>query len=200
MSDTLSAPTWDKPHPRLDSMPVEIFEKIIGFTIPDNLDLCISNMFHRKMTSICWSPDWVSTLRIVSRRFRQVAQVAMVDRCGFHFTLGDRALRESLSLPIGREVLRSRIRDWLKTSAELPTAQSTLAAAVNKTMNEDFEHVQKNLNGWARVFTMDQRIRIGGKFMEEALDIMECKREIAELKQQIDLEEQEARFLEHLFK
>jgi hypothetical protein len=184
-------------------MPMEIFEKIIGVTIPDDFDLCITNMFHRKMTSISWSPEWVSTLRLVSRRLRMVAQAYMIGRCGFHFTMGDRALRESLSIPMGREVLRSNMRDWAQDSADLPTGQSSLGVVVNKTLNEDFEHMQRRLdpNGWwARVFTVDQRMRLGRKVMEEALEIMETKREITELKQHIDLEEQEIRFLEHLFK
>ncbi|KPI38034.1 uncharacterized protein AB675_995 [Cyphellophora attinorum] len=44
MSDIISAPEWDKPLPRLETMPSEILAKIIAFTIPENFNLNISNI------------------------------------------------------------------------------------------------------------------------------------------------------------
>ncbi|KPI36785.1 uncharacterized protein AB675_11773 [Cyphellophora attinorum] len=39
MSQAISAPPWDKPKPNLAHMPTEIFEKIIGFTVPDTVEV-----------------------------------------------------------------------------------------------------------------------------------------------------------------
>jgi hypothetical protein len=132
-------------------MPLEIFEKIIGFTIPDDLHLCIVKISKGAMPLISWSPEWVPTLRLVSRRFRNVAQVTMVDRCGFYFSMAHQALQESMCL--GRENLRRRMKDWIQVSAGLPTGQSSLAAVVYRTVDEHFDHVQRYGEGWSLVFT-----------------------------------------------
>ncbi|KPI37915.1 uncharacterized protein AB675_3032 [Cyphellophora attinorum] len=136
MSKALSAPIW------LETMPTEILRKMVDFTIPSNFDINVSNMFHsdprrenRKMTSVSWSPEWVPEVRLVSRRVRKVVEIAMVEHCGFHFTMGDPDVRKTMALYADKRI-RLEMLEWLKAQEELPLQerQGSLGVVVNKAI------------------------------------------------------------------
>ncbi|KPI36838.1 uncharacterized protein AB675_11780 [Cyphellophora attinorum] len=150
MSKIPAAPAWDKPNPNLNTMPTEILKKIIGYTVPDNLDINITNVHRIGMTSISWSPEWVSNLRLVSRRIRKVVLVAMVKNCGIHFTMGEPEVRKMLKA--SGESIRGKMKEWVKSQYNLSVGEekTSLGGVVHKVVSVDLAWTQVvgDMAGW----------------------------------------------------
>ncbi|KPI43077.1 uncharacterized protein AB675_1906 [Cyphellophora attinorum] len=86
MLQVTSTPFWDRPQPNLASMPPEILERIITFTLPHKVHVDeFSRSVGWEQIEYKWMPhahghvlldslDWVPGLFLVSKSFRQIAR------------------------------------------------------------------------------------------------------------------------------
>ncbi|KPI36782.1 uncharacterized protein AB675_11805 [Cyphellophora attinorum] len=87
MAGVHAAPQWDKPEPKLTSMPAEVIQNIFCRAIPHKIDVIAvkDGTFGVDGTSrLLWSPEWVKDLVLVSESMWQIIGPIVKGRIRIH--------------------------------------------------------------------------------------------------------------------